>query len=83
MVDPKVEQVRCDSFRADWRITGLIRHAETCRAPDPGVVYTDGDPEFTALQEQVRQALKKDPRKEPELARRGGRDLRDGCTAHS
>ncbi|MCX4596799.1 hypothetical protein OG819_46350 [Streptomyces sp. NBC_01549] len=79
----EVEQVRCDGFHADWRITDLIRHVETCGAPDPGVVCTDDGPEFTALQEQVRQALKKNPRKEPELARRGGRELCDGCTPHS
>ncbi|MFF2517661.1 hypothetical protein [Streptomyces sp. NPDC058086] len=66
----EVEQVRGDSFRADWRITDLIRHANTCGAPDPGVVCPDDGPEFTALQEQVRETLKKDPRKEPEMARR-------------
>ncbi|MFD7275319.1 phosphoadenosine phosphosulfate reductase, partial [Streptomyces mirabilis] len=57
----EVEQVRGDSFRADWRITDLIRHANTCGAPDPGVVCPDDGPEFTALQEQVRETLKKDP----------------------
>ncbi|MFE2609407.1 hypothetical protein ACFXDI_40160 [Streptomyces mirabilis] len=45
----EVEQVRCDGFHADWRITDLIRHVETCGAPDPGVVCTDDGPEFTAL----------------------------------
>ncbi|MEU7967343.1 hypothetical protein AB0D09_28350 [Streptomyces sp. NPDC049097] len=40
-------------------------------------------PEFTALEEQVQAALAKEPRKEPELARRGGRAQREGCTAHS
>ncbi|MFF1604840.1 hypothetical protein ACFVYV_46980 [Streptomyces mirabilis] len=79
----EVEQVRGDSFRADWRITDLIRHAATCKAPDPGVVCADDGPEFTALQEQVRQALKKDSRKEPALGRRGGRALYDGCPACS
>lgn len=79
----EVEQVRGDSFRADWRITDLIRHAATCGAPDPGVVCADDGPEFTALQEQVRQTLTKDPRKEPEMARHNGRALCDGCTAHS
>ncbi|MER7692429.1 MULTISPECIES: hypothetical protein [Streptomyces] len=44
---------------------------------------TDDGPEFTALHEQVRQAPKMDPRKEPELARRGGRALCDGRTVHS
>jgi hypothetical protein len=34
----EVEQVRGDSFRADWPITDLIRHAATCGAPDPGIV---------------------------------------------
>ncbi|MET7608518.1 hypothetical protein ABZS96_40260 [Streptomyces avermitilis] len=57
----EVEQVRGDSFRADWRITDLIRHANTCGAPDPGVLCADDGPEFTALQEQVRDALKKAP----------------------
>ncbi|MEU2588257.1 hypothetical protein ABZ612_36465 [Streptomyces avermitilis] len=37
----EVEQVRGDSFRADWRITDLIRHANTCGAPDPGVVWPE------------------------------------------
>ncbi|MFD7283480.1 hypothetical protein ACFV80_42460 [Streptomyces sp. NPDC059862] len=49
---------------------------------DPGVVCADDGPEFIALQEQVRAALRKTPRKDPELARRGGRALCDGCTAH-
>ncbi|MFM9499748.1 phosphoadenosine phosphosulfate reductase [Streptomyces galilaeus] len=79
----EVEQVRGDSFRADWRITDLIRHATTCGAPDPGVVCADDGPEFTALQEQVRDTLRKEPRKEPEMARHNGRALCDGCTAHS
>ncbi|MGW2651841.1 phosphoadenosine phosphosulfate reductase [Streptomyces sp. NPDC001393] len=76
----EVEQARGDSFRPDRRITDLIRHAETCGAPDPGVVCADDGPEFTALEEQVRAALKKEPRKQPELARRGGRALCDGCS---
>ncbi|MEU9395784.1 phosphoadenosine phosphosulfate reductase [Streptomyces sp. NPDC048324] len=79
----EVEQARGDSFRADWRITDLLRHAEQCGAPDPGVVCPDDGPEFTALNKQVRAALKKKPRKEPELARRAGRALCDGCTVHS
>ncbi|MEU0949846.1 phosphoadenosine phosphosulfate reductase [Streptomyces canus] len=79
----EVEQVRGDSFCADWRITDLLRHAESCGAPDPGVVCPDDGPEFTALEDQVRAALKKEPRKEPELARGSGRALCDGCTAHS
>ncbi|WP_205523211.1 hypothetical protein [Streptomyces sp. RLB3-17] len=79
----EVEQLRGDSFRADWRITDLIRHANTCGAPDPGVVCPDDGPDFTALQEQVRERLKKDPRKEPEMARRSGRALCDGCTDHN
>ena len=49
----EVEQVRGDSFRADWRITDLVRHAAACGAPDPGVVCSDDGPEFTALEEQV------------------------------
>ncbi|MGW2563413.1 phosphoadenosine phosphosulfate reductase [Streptomyces sp. NPDC001514] len=80
----EVEQVRGDSFRADWRITDLIRHAATCGAPDPGVVCPDDGPEFTALEEQVRAALEKEPRKEPDLARRARRTRRspcDGCAA--
>ncbi|MGW7824119.1 hypothetical protein ACWGLF_39840 [Streptomyces puniciscabiei] len=55
----EVEQIRGDSFRADWRITDLIRHAEQCGAPDPGVVCPDDGPESTALRKQVRAALKK------------------------
>ncbi len=50
----EVEQVRGDSFRADWCITDLIRHAATCGAPDSGVVCPDDGTEFTALQKQVR-----------------------------
>ncbi|MGW4560979.1 hypothetical protein ACWEN3_00795 [Streptomyces sp. NPDC004561] len=57
--------MRGDSFRADWRITDLIRHAAACGAPDPGVVCPDDGPEFTALEEQVRAALEQEPRKEP------------------
>ncbi|MFG2691623.1 hypothetical protein ACGFWG_36610 [Streptomyces sp. NPDC048405] len=79
----EVEQARGDSFRPDWRITDLIRHAAHCGAPDPGVVCPDDGPEFTALQEQVRQTLKREPRKKPELARRARRALCDGCTAHT
>ncbi|MCX5251931.1 phosphoadenosine phosphosulfate reductase [Streptomyces sp. NBC_00201] len=82
----EVERVRGDSFRsfrADWRIADLIRHAAQCGAPDPGVVCTDDGPEFTALTKQVRAALQKEPRKEPELARHGGRALCEGCTVHS
>jgi 3'-phosphoadenosine 5'-phosphosulfate sulfotransferase (PAPS reductase)/FAD synthetase len=77
----EVEQVRGDSFRADRRITDLIRHAETCEAPDPGVVCPDDGPEFAALQDQVRAALTMEPRKEPELARDSGRrPMCDGCS---
>lgn len=79
----EVDRARGDSFRADWRIADLIRHAEQCGAPDPGVVCRDDGPEFTALTKQVRAALQKEPRKEPELARHGGRALCDGCTVHS
>ena len=50
-------------------------------APGPGVVRPDDGPEFTALEEQVRAALKREPRKEPDLARDGGRALCDGCAA--
>ncbi|MFJ1839971.1 phosphoadenosine phosphosulfate reductase [Streptomyces sp. NPDC088175] len=79
----EVERERGDSFRADWRITDLIRHAETCGVPDPGVVCADDGPEFAALQHQVRAALKKAPRKEPELARHGGRAPCDGCAVRN
>ncbi|MFJ3213888.1 adenine nucleotide alpha hydrolase family protein [Streptomyces flaveolus] len=79
----EVEQARGDSFRPDWRITDLIRHAAHCGAPDPGIVCPDDGPEFTALQEQVRQAIQLEPRKKPELARHTGRALCDGCTAHT
>ncbi|MFJ3311106.1 hypothetical protein ACIPSA_50970 [Streptomyces sp. NPDC086549] len=40
--------MRGDSFRVDWRITDLVRHAERCGAPGPGVVCPDDGPEFTA-----------------------------------
>ncbi|MFI9040929.1 phosphoadenosine phosphosulfate reductase [Streptomyces sp. NPDC053726] len=79
----EVEQVRGDSFRADWRIADLIRHAETCGAPDPGVVCADDGPEFDALQQQVCMALKREPRKKPDLALRGGRAPCDGCAVRS
>ncbi|MFE9769774.1 phosphoadenosine phosphosulfate reductase [Streptomyces sp. NPDC005808] len=79
----EVEQVRGDSFRADWRITDLIRHTRTCGAPDPGVVCPDDGPEFAALQVQVRAALQLEPRKLPDLARDSGRALCNGCAAQS
>ncbi|MGW3135034.1 hypothetical protein [Streptomyces sp. NPDC001139] len=69
--------MRGDSFRADWRITDLIRHAAACGAPDLGAVCPDDGPEFTALEEQVRAALDK----EPDLARRSRRSPCDGCAA--
>ncbi|MDQ1051780.1 phosphoadenosine phosphosulfate reductase [Streptomyces sp. V4I2] len=75
----EVERVRGDSFRADWRISDLIRHARTCGAPDPGVVCADDGPDFAALQAQVRGALKLEPRKEPDLARKRGRALCGDC----
>ncbi|MGA5711168.1 hypothetical protein ACPCK8_32645 [Streptomyces cellulosae] len=70
----EVEQVRGDSFHADWRITDLIRHAATCGAPDPSVVCSDDGPEFTALEEQVRAALEDEPRKELALVLLDGWD---------
>ncbi|MET7889004.1 hypothetical protein ABZU45_28045 [Streptomyces avermitilis] len=79
----EVEQVRDDSLRADWRISDLIRHARTCEAPDPGVVCADDGPDFAALQAQVRGALKLEPRKEPDLARKRRRRLCNGCAALS
>jgi hypothetical protein len=70
-----------DSFRADWRIADLIRHADTCTAPEPGIVCrTTARP---ALQQQVWTALTYEPRKEPDLARRSRRLPCDGCTAHA
>ncbi|MFM9632802.1 MULTISPECIES: adenine nucleotide alpha hydrolase family protein [Streptomyces] len=75
----EVERVRGDSFRADWRISDLIQHARTCGAPDPGVVCADDGPDFAALQAQVRSALKLEPRKEPDLARKRGRALCGDC----
>ncbi|MCZ1000708.1 hypothetical protein O1M63_26055 [Streptomyces mirabilis] len=54
------------------------RHVEVGRHPDAN----DG-PEFIALQEQVWETLKKDPRKEPEMTRHSGLALRDGCTDHN
>ncbi|MFF0142622.1 hypothetical protein ACFYRN_40095 [Streptomyces sp. NPDC005227] len=65
--------MRGDSFRADWRISDLIRHARTCGAPDLGVVCADEGPDFDALEAQVRGALKLKPRQEPDLARERGR----------
>ncbi|MEU6511025.1 hypothetical protein [Streptomyces sp. NPDC046942] len=76
----EVEQVRGDSFCAGWRITDLLRHAKICGAPDPGVVCLDDGPEFTALEDQVRAALRNKPRKEPNLARGSGRPMCDGCS---
>ncbi|WP_405803406.1 hypothetical protein OG729_39400 [Streptomyces sp. NBC_00210] len=76
----EIEQVRDDSFCAGWRITDLIRHAEICGAPDPGIVCPDDGPEFTALEVHVRAALKREPRKEPKLARGSGRAMCDGCS---
>ncbi|MER5430293.1 hypothetical protein [Streptomyces sp. NPDC002588] len=76
-----VEQVRGDRLRPDWRIIDLIRHAATCAAPHPGIVCPDNGREFTALQKQVRAALQKEPRKEPDPARRDARVLCDGCAA--
>lgn len=73
--------MRGDSFRADWRITDLIRHARTCGAPDPGVVCPDDGPELTALRIQVRTALQLEPRKLPGLARDRGRALCNDCAA--
>lgn len=78
----EVERVRGDSFRPGWRITDLIRHAEQCGAPDPGVVCLDDGPEFTALEAGTGGAAE-GARKEPELARRAGRAWCDGCTVHS
>ncbi|WP_186356836.1 hypothetical protein [Streptomyces sp. SLBN-118] len=75
----EIEQVRDDSFCAGWRITDLIRHAENCGAPDPGIVCPDDGPEFTALENQARAALQEEPRKEPKLARGSGRAMCDGC----
>jgi hypothetical protein len=67
---PLVRQGRAGAGRqlpsADRHITDLIRHAATCRAPDPGVVYRDDGLEFTALGQQVRAALEKEPRKKPD-----------------
>ncbi|MFF2386987.1 phosphoadenosine phosphosulfate reductase [Streptomyces sp. NPDC058108] len=77
----EVEQARGDSFRADWRITDLIHHAQTCEAPDPGIICPDDGPDFTALQQQVRAALEVEPRKTPDLARNSGRALCNGCTS--
>ncbi|MFD9464261.1 phosphoadenosine phosphosulfate reductase [Streptomyces sp. NPDC060027] len=77
----EVEQVRGDSFRADGRITDLIRHSRTCGSPDPGIICLDDGPEFTALQIQVRAALQLEPRKLPDLARDRGRALCNGCAA--
>ncbi|MGW7667492.1 hypothetical protein ACWGJX_10150 [Streptomyces sp. NPDC054775] len=71
-------EIRGDSFRPDWRITDLIRQ---CGAPSPGVVCPDDGPEFTALEEQVRAALQRKPRKEPDLACHDRGVLCEGCAA--
>ncbi|MFE7077090.1 hypothetical protein ACFU96_44090 [Streptomyces sp. NPDC057620] len=76
-----MEQARGDSFRPNWRIADLVRHARTCGAPEPGVICPDDGPEFTALQVQVRAALQVEARKLPDLAHHQGRALCTGCAA--
>jgi hypothetical protein len=66
-----------------WGSSTASATPNTCGTPDPGVVCPDDGPEFAALQEQVRETLKKDPRKEPEMARHSGRALCDGCSDHT
>ncbi|MFJ1837959.1 phosphoadenosine phosphosulfate reductase [Streptomyces sp. NPDC088175] len=78
-----VEHVRGDTFRPDWSMHDLIAWSQLPGAPSPGVVIADETPAFDALEESVRAALRKPPRKEPDLSR-GGRAalplLRDTCT---
>ncbi|MFH8492164.1 phosphoadenosine phosphosulfate reductase [Streptomyces longisporoflavus] len=64
----EVESVRGDSFRPDWRVAELMRHAQRCGAPDPGVVCPDDGDDFDVLQQQVRAALAQPPRKAVDLA---------------
>ncbi|MFD9791329.1 phosphoadenosine phosphosulfate reductase [Streptomyces sp. NPDC059070] len=78
----EVEQVRGDNFRPDWRISDLIRHAQQCGAPEPGVVCLDDGAEFAALEAQVHAALARPPRKSVDLAaHQPGRSLCGGCPA--
>ncbi|WP_326693370.1 MULTISPECIES: phosphoadenosine phosphosulfate reductase [unclassified Streptomyces] len=67
----EVERVRGDSFRPDRRLHELIHLAQGPGAPEPGIVCPDDGPEFDALEEQVRAALARPPRKEIELAALG------------
>ncbi|WP_246033309.1 phosphoadenosine phosphosulfate reductase [Streptomyces hundungensis] len=77
-----VETVRGDRLRPDWSITDLIRHAATCKTPEPGIICPDNGPDFTALERQVRTQLTQPPRKPVGLAaHHTGRTLCEGCQA--
>jgi hypothetical protein len=56
-------------------------HAAAGGAPDPGEVCSDDSPQFTTLKEEVRAALKEEPRMEFDVARRTRRSPCDGCAA--
>ncbi|MFD8339256.1 phosphoadenosine phosphosulfate reductase [Streptomyces solisilvae] len=77
-----VESVRGDSLRSDWRIHDLIHLAKAPDAPDPGVVCDDDTPAFAMLEEQVRAALARPPRKAVVLARRADTLPCTGCPVH-
>ncbi|MZE80915.1 phosphoadenosine phosphosulfate reductase [Streptomyces sp. SID5475] len=66
----EVEAVRGDIFQPGIRIHELIHLARSPGAPAPGVICADDTPAFDFLQEQVRAALQKPPRKQVLLARR-------------
>ncbi|MFJ3445975.1 phosphoadenosine phosphosulfate reductase [Streptomyces sp. NPDC086081] len=75
----EVESTRGDSFRPDWRITDLIEASRRPGAPDPGIVLPDDGADMGLLEQQVRHALQKPPRKAVHLAARH-RSACDGCT---
>ncbi|MFI9825271.1 hypothetical protein ACIHFC_33265 [Streptomyces sp. NPDC052013] len=74
-----MEQVLGDRFRADRRIADLIRHAKPCGIV-PGVACPDDGPEFAALENQVRAALKETPQEAPSGPQRR-RPMCDGWQA--
>lgn len=79
----EVERVRRDSFRPDRTIQELIDLAAAPGAPDPGVVCDDDTPEFAALQDQVRTALHRPARKNPQLALLADPPSAAGCAGCS
>lgn len=78
----EVESTRGDSFRPDWRITDLIEASHQPTAPDPGIVLPDDGADMDLLEQQVRHALQKPPRKAVDLAARPpSGPTCDGCNA--